>query len=232
MHPRTARLLAWLGLGLGAAAAGGCTVGAGPAVAPLPEDAGQTTDQPYPDGPYGVGVGSVVRNYAFEGYVDPSQGTGAAYHVPISLGDFYNPTRQGTYPEGSPFGAGKPRPKGLVINVSALWCVACKLEAQNDLPEEYAEFAPHGGQLLLDLAESNAMGQVASFQELDGWVSTFDVRYPSVVDPSYQLGALFDSAQFPANIMIDTADMTVVQSVAGRPGESFWLTFDDLLNGP
>ena len=52
----------------------------------LPEDAGQS-DQPYPAGPYGVGVGAVVRNYSFEGYIDPSQGTGAAHHVAISLGN-------------------------------------------------------------------------------------------------------------------------------------------------
>jgi hypothetical protein len=214
------RLLAWLGLG--AVLVAGCTVGAGPPVPPLPEDAG-SSDQPYPEGPYGVGVGSVIRNYGFTGYVDPSQGVGEARHVPISLGDFYNPTRQGTYPEGSPFGAGTPLPKGLVVNISAVWCVSCKYEAQMVLPEKYAELAPQGGELLLDLAESNAMGHVAGFGELDSWVSTFDVRYPSVIDPSYQLGGLFDSSQFPANIMIDTSDMTVVQSVAGVPEESFWL---------
>ena len=218
-------------LGMLAAASVGCQVGSGAPVQPLPEDAGQS-DQPYPAGPYGVGVGSVVRNYSFEGYIDPSQGTGAAHQVAISLGDFYNPTRQGTYPEGSPFGAGVARPKGLVINVSALWCTACKNEAQSVLPDEHAEIAPRGGEILLDLAESNQMGEVAGFQQLDGWVSTFDVRYPAVIDPSSQLGSMFDSSTFPANILVDTSDMTVVESVAGVPEESFWLKLNQLLDAP
>jgi hypothetical protein len=179
-----------------------------------------------------VGVGSVIRNYEFVGYVDPSQGIDAAKRVSLGLGDFYNPTRHGSYPDGSPFGASGSLPRALVINVSAVWCVSCKLEAQTVLPLKYAELHPRGGELLLDLAESAEPGQVAGFQQLDGWVTTFAVSYPAVIDPSYQLGAMFDSSSFPANVLVDTSDMTVVESVAGVPEDSFWLKVDQLLDAP
>jgi hypothetical protein len=32
--------------------------------------------------------------------------------------------------------------------------------------------------------------------------------------------------------MIDTSDMTVVQSVSGVPEESFWLKLDELIGAP
>jgi hypothetical protein len=173
----------------------------------------------------------VIRNFQFVGYADPSQGLGEAARAPITLADFYNPTGAGTTPEGSPFGEAEPLPKALVINVSAVWCVACQREAGQVLPEEYARFHPLGGELLLDLAESRELGHVADNSDLDNWVMTYDVDYPAVIDPTYQLGALFDSSAFPANVLVDTRDMTIVDLVSGVPQESFWLSLDGLLSG-
>jgi hypothetical protein len=214
-----------------ACCAAGCVVSAGEPPTPIPVDAGQS-DKPYPPGPYGVSVGQVIRDYSFTGYARPGEGIGAARRGPITLSDFYNPTGHATYAEGSPFGAGTARPKALVVNVSAVWCVSCKLEAQSVLPEEYAELHPRGAELLFDLAESAEPGNVASFTELDSWISKFAVTYPAVVDPSYQLGSVFPSSSFPANMLVNTRDMTIVDLVSGVPEESFWTKVNGLLEAP
>jgi hypothetical protein len=208
----------------------GCTVGGEAPPAPIPEDGGSSL-QAYPDGPYGINVGSVIRSFAFTGYVDPDRGTGPSNQVPISLADFYNPTGDGTFPEGSSFGEGEPVPKALVINVSAVWCGPCQHEAANVLPGKYDELAPRGAEMLLNLADGVEPGVAATFSDLDSWVTTFPVRYPSVVDPLYQVGALFDSSSFPANIIIDTRDMTIAEVIAGVPEEAFWTKVEDLLDG-
>lgn len=206
----------------------GCVVGGDPPPTPLPQDASADA-QAYPAGPYGINAGSVLRNYAFTGYVNPDEGIGEALRVPISLGDFYNPDGDGVYPAGSPFGEGEPLPRGLVINVSAVWCGPCQQEAANVLPGKYDEFEPLGAELLLNLADGIEPGVPGTFSDLDNWVTTFPVRYPAVVDPTYQLGALFPSSSFPANIIVDTADMTIVEVIAGVPEESFWTKLRDLL---
>jgi len=209
----------------------GCHVGAGEPPAPLAVDAGSATEG-YPVGPYGIGRGSVISNFEFTGYVDPSAGLGEAARSTITLADFHNPTGEGTAPAGSPLGEGQPLPRALLINVSAVWCVACQREASQVLPGEYARFQPQGGELLLDLAESSALGQVADFGDLDNWVTAYDVTYPAVVDPTYQLGALFDSSAFPANILVDPRDMTIVELVSGVPQDGFWLALDELCAAP
>lgn len=209
----------------------GCTVGGDEPPVPLPEEGG-TTDQAYPQGPYGINVGSVIGGFSFTGYVDPELGTGAPHQVPLSLADFYNPTGDGAYPVGSPFGEDTPLPRALVINVSAVWCGPCQHEAASVLPDKYEEFAPRGAELLLNLADGVEPGVAATFSDLDNWVTTFPVRYPAVIDPTYQVGALFDSSSFPANIIVDTRDMTIVEVIAGVPEDAFWRKLSDLLASP
>jgi hypothetical protein len=209
----------------------GCSVGGESPPVPLPEDAGVST-QDYPEGPYGINVGTVIDRYAFTGYVDPSVGIGPDHRVPIGLPDFYNPTGEGTYPEGFHHGEGSPLPKALMINVSAVWCGPCQHEAAAVLPDKYAELAPRGAELLLNLADGREPGVAGTFDDLDNWVTTFPVRYPAVVDPTYQLGALFDAASFPANIIVDTRDMSIVEVIAGVPEEAFWTKLEELLDAP
>lgn len=207
----------------------GCVSGAGEPPSPLPGSSAALGDAAYPEVEHGTSVGQIIPPYVFDGYVNSSEGIGADFVRPLSLADFYNPTGDQLYGEDSPFEAGTPKPRGLVINVSAVWCGPCKFEAQEVLPGEYAKYEPLGGELLLVLADSQNPGEAASFSHLDGWTTAFDVQYPAVIDPRYQLGALFDQSQFPANFLIDTRTMQIVAMVVGIPAESFWSQLDALL---
>jgi hypothetical protein len=206
----------------------GCNSGSGSPVAPLP-GSGVDGTSGYPEGPYGPGVGQIIEPYVLPGYPRPQEASDEGARIELSLAEFYNPTGDATYAAGSPFEEGAPKPLALIINVSAVWCAPCKLEAEQLLPEEYARIKPLGGELMLVLADSGTPGEPASFEDLENWVNAFPVTYPATIDPSYQLGALFDTSSYPANFLVDTRTMTIVEVVKGIPGDSFWAEVDALI---
>ena len=184
----------------------------------------------YPAGPFGVIEGAVIANYAFPGFVNPVADSSKLQE--LKLEDFYNPTGSEVYPEGSPYGAGNPRPKALLINVSAVWCGPCQVEADEVLPGEYAKLKPLGGEFLLQLADGPTPGTAALEKHLIAWTKKYDVDYPSAIDPQYQLGALFDADAYPGNMIVRTKTMEIVDIVAGAPDQGFWSNFEGVLEEP
>ena len=206
-----------------------CTSGSGDPPIPLPGSGGVVTGQAYPEGPYGATVGKVVKNFIFPGYQRPRNGLGETFHGEVPLGDFFNPTSEGVFPDDSLYDPGQPLPRALVINVSAVWCGPCKFEAQNTLPDEYEHFKPLGAEIMMVLLDSGKPGEPASFNDLDNWLTSYDSAYPSVIDPENQIGTLIDTSAFPSHFIIDTRDMTIVESIPGSPQDAFWETLETLL---
>jgi hypothetical protein len=201
-------------------------------IEPTPFQGGGQTAKPkleYPAGPYGIDMNSIIENYKFVGYANAQVSIDALQ--PIELGEFYNPTGDGTFGPGSVFGEGAPKPKGLVINVGSVWCPPCNQEAATVLPGEYAHYKPLGGEILFQLADGPTPGTPAKLLHLSSWVTKYKVNYPAVLDPSYRLNELFAENAYPANLMIRTSDMRIVRVVAGIPLASFWADFDKLLAG-
>lgn len=199
-----------------------CKSGSGDVLEPLPNSGGDDVEGEYPEGAKGTQVGTVVANFEFRGYVNARDGLGEGFRSTITLGDFYNPDGDGVYGPDELREEGTTKPTALFINVSAVWCAPCKEEAQTTLPEAYTKLNPEGMELLMVLADSEAVGSPADFSDLDNWCTAFDVFYPAVVDPAQHLGALFDQSQYPANLIIDTRTMTIVEVVAGIPGTAFF----------
>jgi hypothetical protein len=85
-------------------------------------------------------------------------------------------------------------------------------------------------ELLSILTDSEDPGTPADFDNLDAWVSTFSSQYPSVIDPSYDVGSLIDTTQYPANFLIDTSDMTISEVVIGKPTAGFFTKLEQLLD--
>ncbi len=180
-------------------------------------DQGQVTHTKaaYPEGPFGLEIGSIAENYKFIGYAKPHEDQENYYEIQLS--DFYNPTGDGVYEEGSVHGAGNPKPTVLLIAVSAVWCGPCQYENAELLPVEYAEYAPQGAEFLLQLADGPTVGVPAKFSHLKSWTTKYDTKWPAVIDPSSKLSALFEADAFPANILIDTTTMEIVDVIAGVP---------------
>ncbi len=228
-------VLVWMGLGV-VATLGlvGCAGEEDPIPAPpFPDGTGQPAANAaqYPAGPYGISPGRVIANYQFVGYANAAEHNDTMQ--PIQLADFYNPSGEEVFPEGSPYGAGEPKPKVLLIDVSSVWCGPCKVEAESVLPRLYEQYQPLGGEFLVQLADGRNPGEPAVPRDLYRWTTQYDVQYPSAIDPSYKLGALFQADAFPANMLVKTKDMTIVEVVSGVPAEDsrFWRTFERIMNG-
>lgn len=189
-----------------------------------PEEVGAT----YPEEPYGVAKGNVIRNYKLSGLVNAT--ADSSTEQAIQLADFYNPTGDGKFPAGSAYGEG-PMPRALLVNVSALWCAPCKEEARSTLPAKYAELGPLGAEFFVVLAEGGQPGSTVEWEHLLAWTRTFHLNYPAAIDPKGLLGALFSADTYPANMVIDTTTMKIAYVVTGAPDEAFWGEFRALLGG-
>lgn len=205
-----------------------------PEIAPaFPEGTGQQPHnaKAYPAGPYGVGKGSIVENYKFVGYVNSVVDNVNLRE--IEMAEFYNPTGDGVFEEGSVFPVGTPKPKALLIPVTAVWCGPCNYEAEAVLPELYLKYKPMGGEFFANLADGATPGKAATQKSLFNWANKYDVDYPIVIDPAYKLGALFEADAFPANMIIDPRTMKIVEVISGvaEEGGPFWQTYEKVLNG-
>ena len=206
-----------------------CKSTAGDPVEPVPGSGGETVEGDYPAGPYGTTVGETIQAFCFEGYVNPSEGTGEGFTSTICLNDLYNPTREALHDDESPFPSGTPKPKVIMVNIGAVWCQPCKEEAATILPKEYDEFAPQGMELISVLTDSETPGDPADLDNLDAWVNAFDNDYPTVIDPQYTIGTLIDTTQYPANFLIRASDMAISELVIGKPQDSFFTKLEALL---
>jgi hypothetical protein len=196
---------------------------------PFPEGTGQAAHEEiaYAPGPFGVKVGSVIENYHYKGFANAMVQNDVFDDV--QLADFYNPTGTDVYAEGSPYGAGNPKPKALLIDVASVWCGPCNYEADSVLPGEYAQYKPLGGEFLLQLADGPTPGISAKETHLRNWTNKYDVDYPSSIDPEYRLMDLAVQDAFPQNFLIDTTTMEIVDIIAGVPDATFFAQFDALL---
>ncbi|MEZ4301658.1 MAG: TlpA disulfide reductase family protein [Polyangiaceae bacterium] len=226
----------WTYAFVGAIALVGCgnTEGEEPRIAPaFPEGSGQQAQgaMEYPAGPFGVGKGSIVANYKFVGFVNAVADNSAL--AEIQLAEFYNPTGDGTFQEGSKMPVGAAKPKALLINVASVWCGPCNYEADKVLPPLYAKYKPQGGEFFLVLADSSKPGTPANQKNLYNWTTKYEVDYPAAIDPTYKLGALFEADAFPANMIIDTRTMKIVDVIAGAPeeGGTFWKNYEKVIAG-
>lgn len=177
---------------------------------PFPEGQGQARNLPsYPSGPFGTTKGSVIRNYSLIGMPSPDDSTAA---VSMALQDFYDPTGEGVYPEGSPYSEG-PLPKALLITLGATWCGPCKEEAENVLPQLHASLRPTGAQFLFVLVEGDP-GSPATEANLSAWVNAFDSSWPQAIDPSQDFRSAYGTS-FPINLVVDPKTMTIVELRTG-----------------
>lgn len=229
------------GLSLGAAlalGALGCNEdGANGSDLPPPDRPVESDKPTYPAGPYSTQPGDVISDFSFQGFANPQ--LGSADLQPILLSDFYNPHGGDAgyapsdaahddrlFPAGSPYGAGKPKPKALAIDIGAIWCGPCNYEAKTELPPRHAKYLPLGGELLFQLADGATQGVVATQKDLVNWTKKYKVDYPSTIDTDKQLAALFDANAYPANMIIDLRTMRIVAVVAGVPDEAYWSKFE------
>ena len=167
----------------------------------------------YPEGPYGNEPGSISGDLTFpEGWLDPTaMGYDLSKLVPISLSDFYAP--EGLDEAGE-------RTELILLNASALWCQACKVE-HKELPKKYREFRPRGLQILGALFQDGAYAP-AQPKHLAAWTAAYKTNFPMALDPEFQMGALGSAGSAPLNVIIDARTMKILKIVIGDQPDITW----------
>jgi hypothetical protein len=221
---RSDAVLAWVTLGVAMVTGIGCSQPPPPA---FHDSTGEATNAAltYPAGPFGIGIGSVMPDFAFDGYAAPA--TNKATMQAITLGDFWNPHGLDAsyqpgpegddrlFPSGSPYGAGQPKPTVLLIDVACVWCAPCNEEAATIIPALHALYKPCGGEFFLDLHDSGTVGIAASPKNLYNWTEMYKVDFPAAIDPTFKLDQFFVQEAFPQNFILDTTTMKIVQVIPG-----------------
>jgi thiol-disulfide isomerase/thioredoxin len=201
----------------------------GEEVEELEEGQGQVraehVDVAYPAGPFGDEIGSIIPNFTFRGFARPQDGDFTPQTLRMS--DFYNPTGTEQHAADSIYGA-KPKPKAMLVIIAAAWCGPCQQEADQILPGEYEDFAPRGAEFFAVMAQ-NTQGGPPALKVMENWASKYDSSWPSVVDGFDRFFELAAEPAFPANILIDTRTMTIVDRVAGADPAIF-AKMDELLD--
>jgi len=176
-----------------------------------PAASGSCDSPDYPAGPYGDDPGSLAADRCFRGFGTPASSPHTASALEdISLGNFYDPTGE--------------KYEILLVNSAAVWCSVCKSEHQT-LPDHYAERAPRGLAIVSALFQNNK-GAPAELSDLVTWVEAFDVPFPMVLDPDYQLGDYASAETAPLNLVVDARTMRIIDKFIGNQGEDLWRSID------
>jgi hypothetical protein len=196
------------------------------------EPAPEPTDTISYPGPQGYTVGSIIKNFALYGFANHGA-TPAPTEVQLS--HFYNPTGSDVFPPGSKYGEGTPKPKAIVLMMSAVWCGPCNDEANLFLPVVVPQYAPEAV-FVATLIDGPQGGVAATLLDVENWAVKYqdakDVFYPLVNDPKSQIMQVFEPA-FPGNMIIRTSDMRIIERVAGSQPASapFWTTLQQVIDG-
>jgi len=168
-----------------------------------PQDPGLVRDGgvEYPSSPYGTSVGDTLADIANFGY----PGGTASWDV-VRLSDFYDPQQN-----RGPDGIGN---KAMWVNVSALWCSVCKVEAPTMLKK--CQQNRSKGLVCYTAIFENATGDRSTRKDVDSWKRNFKIDYPIVDDgPSFKWGSYFDAAATPMNMFVDLRTMKIKHIISG-----------------
>lgn len=198
---------------------GGSTTGTGGAGGSMTASGtGGAIEEPYPPPPYGFEKGDVIPDIGLQGYPHPDV---AQTLVTLSLATFYNPSGSAQYPGGSPFAPG-PKPKALVVNVSAKWSGPDNFQQEMVFPVVYPDIHPQGVELLSVLYDAASPGQAATEPTLHAWALQYTPAHPIAIDPTH---AAFNALiAFPTLYLVDTETMTIIDIMLGSPApdSAFW----------
>ncbi len=166
-------------------------------------DAGTPPDRAvYPAGPYGGNVQQILPDLTF------TAGDGSAVSFSSIRSD-----------------ASK---QYLFINTAAFWCGAC-IEEQPEVAAIHNDFSDRGLVTLVTVFE-DASAEPATPEDAARWESNYNLPFPVVADTDASLGAFYDTALTPLNMLVELSTMTVVYRSTGNDIETIRTTLDLLLD--
>jgi hypothetical protein len=167
-------------------------------VQPGAPDAGAPAEKLYPQGPYGTTIGSVIKNYEWQGYLDTvADADGDPFNEAphgVDLADFYT--------------GNDPSSRLLLVILSAGWCGPCQEEAST-MPPITSMWWPKGIRFVT-LMWQNPDGSNGTTDYSKTWGAQFHLNTPVVADPDSPEANDFGVEGIPYFILVDTKTMKIV----------------------
>ncbi|MEO1335181.1 MAG: redoxin domain-containing protein [Myxococcota bacterium] len=154
----------------------------------------------YPEGPYGVDNGSIIKNMVFSGFFSETASTGVANEY-IETIDFQQIRALGTF-------------RFMLLNVGAEWCAGCRVEAQL-LPGRFDAWAEQGGYVMSVIIEDQS-ARPATRNNLERWLATYPINYTMVHDPRGNINSRFAPSGLPLNVILDLENMEILSQKVGE----------------
>lgn len=185
-------------------------------------EAPATSTANYPEGPYGVRVGSTLADASFFGYPSATDQTLKL----ISFHDYYDPD-------------GSKGIKLIYFSAGAIWCPPCNSEAA-DLAN--AKDGGVGGastlasklgvQFLQNLTQgaNHDSAYAANESDLRAWLKSHPLPFPVFLDPSRKLEIYFDANGIPFGMIIDPRTMKILRTTDGWFGSDSSLSAAEQLD--
>jgi hypothetical protein len=157
---------------------------------------------PYPIPSGGYGVGSVIQNLKFLGFLN--NGAASQPVTTISLADYYDPC--------------KKRYKLLHIITAGAWCQPCKAETDAFVAAKDT-LASQQVAVIQALEDGPTMGVPANLGDLKSWIQNNGSNFTEVIDPCGFFNAFTNGAAVPWNADIDPRTMEILDSSDGWVGD-------------
>jgi hypothetical protein len=167
----------------------------------------------YPCAPYGTNMGDVAANLEFLGFKDPNELCAAhkdkkldmSSRVKVSFKDYF-------LGDGSCAAARKDL---LWVMVSAGWCGPCQQEVQETESQYKAGSVSPRMAIMNIVFETDKPGTPIDEAFLKTWINAFGVTFPVVMDPTFRMGAYFNKAATPFNMLVETKTMKIYYRQTG-----------------
>lgn len=161
----------------------------------------------YPEGPYGTAAGDVVQDLCWDAWQNPkADGYDPARLRRLCLSDIHADRDA----------------RLLLVNSSAIWCVACRFEyggsegedGRPSLADHLAERRDQGFRILGTLFQDGA-SEPATPADAAQWARLYAVDFPFALDDDHHLGLFTSSSIAPFNLLVDTRTMKIVLELEG-----------------
>jgi len=154
---------------------------------------------PYPSGPYGVTVGSVISDMTWIGYADPAADAVATTkpYAPYTLDDA---RRSGKH--------------YAMINLAESECPGCQKSAGEI--EAGGKSVVDAGGVVIEVLETTGFVAQATMADLEAWINKYSLPVTTVKDPDGTgTPTLMALGQREQAYIIDLTTMTIIQIIEG-----------------
>jgi thiol-disulfide isomerase/thioredoxin len=170
----------------------------------------------YPPGPYGMTALTVIADEQFLGY------------CPDSAGDLVSDNEARVFWLHEFYKGNDPSIKVIMINIGAVWCYWCNLEAEH-LQVLADDYYADGVRFATVVAQNND-GDPSAREDAQAWAEKYLNEFPTLADPDGVIMGYVDQDAFPANVFIWAHNMEIFAITTGGDDDPDLVAFRNIID--